>query len=44
MRTVFSVLEWLAAMCLHIPDSGWQTVKYHEFGITIKHFSTNGYH
>ena len=28
---VFDALEWLAAMCSHVPDKGEQMVKYYGF-------------
>jgi hypothetical protein len=39
---VFDALEWLAAMCSHIPDRGEQMVRYQRFCNTIRANSSNG--
>ena len=31
MEKVFDALEWLAAMCSHIPDRGEQMVRYYGY-------------
>jgi hypothetical protein len=30
-REVFDALEWLAAMCSHVPDKGEQMVRYYGY-------------
>lgn len=39
---VFDALEWLAAMCSHIPNSGEKILQYQGFCDTIRAHSSNG--
>jgi len=39
---VFPDLEWLAAMCFHIPKREEQMVRYYGFWNTIRDDSSNG--
>ena len=39
---VFPALEWLAAMCFHIPKRGEQIVRYYGFWNTIRYDSSGG--
>jgi hypothetical protein len=38
----FPALEWLAAMCSHIPNRGEQMVWYYGFRNTVRQFSSTG--
>ena len=35
-------MEWLAAVCLHIPNRGEQMVIYHGFFNTVRDYSSSG--
>jgi len=39
---VFPAMEWLAAMCSHIPNMGEQMVRYHGIWNTIRGYSLSG--
>jgi len=41
---VFPAMEWLAAMCSHIPNSGEQMVRYYRFCNTVRDYSSSGNH
>ena len=41
---VFPALEWLAAMCSHIPNRGEQMVRYYGSCNTVRCYSSSGNH
>ncbi len=41
---VFPAMEWLAAMCSHIPNRGEQTVRYYGFCNTVRDYSSSNHH
>jgi len=46
LRKTFDVpaLEWLAAMCSHIPNRGEQMVRYYGFFNTVRDYSSTRNH
>jgi Putative transposase len=38
---IFDALEWLTAMCSHVPDRGEQMMCYYGFWKTIREYSSN---